>query len=454
MPKLNDDCLRKIFSYVSVLDLIAVAEVSERFKSIAQSSIVAEYKVFYLRKLEMDARKKNVTLQMEHLNSFLMHFGPVITHLRVRYGVYSPIINTHGMELIATHCSGTLRVLKLEKFTFKRKMKFLRRLFEGLWELRLDECTFDFKFVDMLPYCRQLKKLKIEAGTSRLTYEFLPFNMPALQSISLRAQSWIIQTGRFFQNNPQLKKVSVKHCDSPFFDLLTEIAQFVPQVEKLTCEISWDISAKKHLKELTSLKKLHLYCPTDPIHAILDEMTAAGVPLENLKLHHCPADPELFDSISRIKTLKTLGLFESAGVSVDQLINTCVKLPEINGLILDHRFDGHWPCLVELIQKVPKLREVDLLWSCNVMSDEFYGTLIDAIKKYSQSRPFRITMNYNSDKISKELRHANRNTLVFVQKVSIYDDDDEIVDFDQDEDAQIHLTDAYLLNAMSRIFSM
>lgn len=400
IPELNDDCLREIFDYLNVLDLVAVAEACPRFKAIAEARFSIEHKTFDSELLIRAAGQTRV--QLDHLEGFLKHFGSLIMDLKVSFFELSTFGNNVVLGLIAKYCRDTLIVLKLVGFELKGPIvQILRPLLTRLQKLYLLRCTFASAFVRALECCTALNKLKFADLTESNECRSLTFNMPELKTISFKEFSGFSkkQMKNFLENNPQLRKVSMSDCEKVSADILPIIAQHIPLVEKISFahfvdRNSFDRDAM-HLSRMSALKKLNIKCNgSRSVHSIFSGMATAKVPLETLAVRNCRATKQLAASISDIKTLHTLELDGIEELETAHLHAICENLPELNTLIVDCYCctDLNANGLLKIVRKAEKLREIKLPRMSFKLNDDTFKAIAAIIKKRTDPNPLKITV--------------------------------------------------------------
>lgn len=446
VPDLNDDCLREIFDYLNVLDLVSVAKVCPRFEAIAQARFSIKHKTFDFHELYRAAR---IELHQHHLEGFLERFGQFIVNLRVSYIEIQTIDNDFVLELISKYCKGRLDILKLENFELKgRILKKMRSLFARLQKIYLRGCTFTSPFFRHLGFCNKLKKLKFSDYSECSDCRLFTFNLPELETISFKNFDGfgLNQMVKFLEQNPQLKKVSIVNCESIESSILPEIARRIPLVEKISFKESRDYSSPHfrknamHLKQLSSLKKLKIDCADNPVGSVFNEIANAKVPLDYLEIRHCSANRQLVNSISNMNTLKTLNLIQIDTMVASHLHEMCYNLPELTRLVVDKCPDLNTDGLLKLVRKAKKLQEINLLRTTTEINDESFKTLLKIIEKRTESHPLKITVPFSNDspkRLAKELVNRNRNKLI-VESTNTFnymsDEDDEDDDDDYDSD--------------------
>lgn len=154
--KLNDDCVREIFSYLSVIDLCAIKDTCRRFTVMADCTIQKRYqkKSQFKYTLNRDTEKAfAVTLQ--HFGHF--HEGQVVIEAE-------PNFNAKQMWLQLRHCTA-LKKLDLVGVNVKGLPKpnyRLRKVLRNLVHLKFEKCAGDdLDFARIINACENLRFLSI-----------------------------------------------------------------------------------------------------------------------------------------------------------------------------------------------------------------------------------------------------------------------------------------------------
>lgn len=452
VPELNDDCLREIFDYLNVLDLASVAEVCPRFEALARARFSIKHKTFDFHEF---SKVRRTELRIHQLESFLQHFGPLIVNLRVSYIEIQTISNNSVLEMILKYCSGGLDTLNLENFELKGQfLKKMRPLFVRLQKLHLRGCEFTTPFIRILGHCTALKKLKFSDYSECSDCRLFTFNLPKLETISFKNFDGfsLNQLVKFIERNPQLKKVSIVHCETIGSGILPVIVRGIPLVEKISfkeCMYDSGPAFRKnvmHLKQLSSLKKLKIDCSDNPVYSVFNEMATANVPLEYLEMSHCFANRQLVNSISNMKTLKTLSLFQIDTMVASHLQEMCENLPELTRLVVDKCADFSTDALLKLVRKAKKLQEVNLVRTTAEINDDSFRSLLKIIENRTDSHPLKITVPFSFDspnRLSTELVNGNRDKLIVDTTNCLYYLSDEYEDDDDADSDDLFDSDDY-----------
>lgn len=161
MLDLNDDCLREVFDVMELSDLAIVADVCDRFRSIAQ----ALFKASKVKDLTFNMPIENETIieKLERASGLLRNFGLYAESIevhgsRMSSGRKSQAYEDRILQLISRHCGGNITKLQLHEIMDPHKFVESIPKYEKLKILRLD-CVCCIYLSDILRVCKNLKEL-------------------------------------------------------------------------------------------------------------------------------------------------------------------------------------------------------------------------------------------------------------------------------------------------------
>lgn len=405
-PQLNDDCLRRIFDYLNMWDLVSVADVCPRFEQIAQERFAREHKKFNFDDFVFEKKTRGQLLTGRKIRNFLKHFGSSIVELDVSSFQLSDsqcTTNDFLRMVILSHCSETLKVLKIRN---------------TLLDSRIPTSDTN-SFMHALSNCKQLTKMKID-GKWKSFISNSNFTSPALTTISLENMGKLNHMGvsRILQRHPQLKQITIANCAiDP--QIICAFVHYVPHLEKLSL-VNNSVPASsrlllKFIAQLTSLKRLSIDNITQAwtTALLLAKMGTANVPLEHLNLNGCSASDELVRTIGTIKSICSLRFTNVYGLEKSHLVELVKLLPKLTKL--DARCS---PCrnlgatdLAELILRAPRLEEIDLECTKIVINDKTYRRLAQTARKQNPPFALKVTL-FNPLKLFHPPRHPPTHTAV------------------------------------------
>lgn len=356
--QLNEDCLLEIFSYLNVRELWSIANVHGLFTHIARVRFSSKHSSIKLETLGVE--------NMRQLENFLAIFGSLIVSLEAAlpnlFAVTGAFEFDHDIQkLIARYCRGTLRELRLAHFEIVL-VEMWRPLFAALQKLHLHRCRFTDQFVQMLACCVELEQM--EWNTSKIDIDWsLRFPLPKLKIFRVNEVDGITTETMtvFLRSNPQLKEFGVTKCHVVGSHILGELARNLPLIENVSLIDLYDVSCAPKLRSLRALKALQIDVINEKIISrLLAQSIANGNRLEHLDLALCVGSDHLFDEISSIRTLKSLGLFSIFGMVYNRLLNVIKNLENLTHLHIVNCIGLHSTELIEIVRVAKQLRQLQL----------------------------------------------------------------------------------------------
>lgn len=196
---LNDDCLDKVFSYLSYLDILSASQVCIRLEDRCRN-------IF---------KRRNYTLDVfceEAIGSILLRrLGPSLSKLRLFF-CDDVAQNQEKIDIVTEICIGNLTEIRLHGLTNRNK---LRKSFKRVVKLTLSFCDSigDFKLTKWFPnltfvhyhYTENLKK-------------FIKQSIPTMDSLSISGSIEHKETMTMILANPQIKNLSLNFVDRGNFN--------------------------------------------------------------------------------------------------------------------------------------------------------------------------------------------------------------------------------------------
>lgn len=225
---LNQDCLIKIFSYLTIYELIDVEDTCDAFKLISEQ--VYASKKYHSIKFELRY------LKIDYLPKILERIGGTLRSLDFSGGyLMSEEIKENLVDGISNHCLNRLSKLRINYVQFDKRLfdKLQSCCFHNLIYLDLSRCAISETSGLHLcsEYVPNLKKLKLSGNPN--------------------------MSGGFFKEITHIEILDVSYCmELRYF----EFSQFLKNCKKLT---SLDISASPQLipDDVNIFQELLIYQP-------------------------------------------------------------------------------------------------------------------------------------------------------------------------------------------------
>lgn len=289
---LNDDCVTELFSYLSMKDLCAISEISQRFYRLAIQAAANQFRrgeFVQLPKLDSyRAYECGPECEAHYLNNgreilcecfyyramdddsaalMLMKFGKSITHLhidgRTAFTAFCDrYANGHNFLSMINNCT-SLEKIRLEKIQFRNTFQGLQTIFHNIEALELVSCG-----------CVDVDLARMLAGANRLKHI-------ALVKTNIFQMTELFSTIARLEN---LESLRITDCDT------IEVTAF-----RLTLFFG-------ELNKLKKLKKLEL--DADFIGVSHVEQIAKIDLLEELTFRHCLVTYTFLDALGKLRNLK------------------------------------------------------------------------------------------------------------------------------------------------------
>lgn len=378
MPRLNDDCLLKIFSFLDVHTLADAADSSDHFN--------------YLIRLQ---KRRRVTFRFppttqNSMERCLRTVGPNITHLSMDFcqPVTAPItrklLSAQNRPLIVRIFQRIRHHIDRSKLTHLRidsmivtpaVFTCIKPLFSSLRSLKIQSlrCAEAEEEIEFPKICPHLTQLKL-TGTILLDRS-AEMSWPTLTKLSikdnynLRAQTMT----NLLAKNPQLSELRIScglYDNINFNNLIEDVLKYQvnPGLTKLTFEDKWNgrqlttYHMKEELGQMHSLRKLNLcfrfnYITGDNIRTICQ---LEGLTHLTLRFNFNLNSKQVIRSIKR-----------------QHLISIARGLPNLESF----RLQGFQPsegAVIEFIRTAKNLRTLNIRGCMRPLNFEFHENLLQA----------------------------------------------------------------------------
>lgn len=142
VPELNEDCLHKIFSYLSVYDLSCVAQGYKHWQSYAESYFFRKYLKLDFSKVFQDGPA------MQQTNSILCNFGSLIQSLSVSHWTFGANFNVL-LEYAAEFCDNLKELYIVASRNTSMQNTHIFGIVSKCAQLRILEIKFTYSGSDL-----------------------------------------------------------------------------------------------------------------------------------------------------------------------------------------------------------------------------------------------------------------------------------------------------------------
>lgn len=270
---LPDDCLIKIFNFISMTDLLAMYKTHSQFESPAIKSFSNNFK--HLQLEPISGNKAYLYPQYKRtfcsISSFKNYgaeifevFGSAIQSLKIMSMCWHKIDTTEILSILNEHNSPHFKCLHLSGVTIDdTKIASLRNVFRYLEEFRVEKSLSNTALERCINSCNNLKSLSV-IGRKNIYHSMLPRHCPQLEKIfyaSRRNKLKLTNLGEFLQRCSNLKFIKIRKMFTPTMECL----KYLENVEMLSVDLrSVNLEDLKQvdfkdLLQLRSLKRLELF---------------------------------------------------------------------------------------------------------------------------------------------------------------------------------------------------
>lgn len=434
---LNDDCLVEILSYLDVIDLCAVNQIPGRLHRLAQQVFRMHFTTLDLSHISSTINYYELTL-LKARNLFQC-FGDSIVTLKVAALAFKVENRSRVVDLIVRHCPN-LKSLEFIDFQFRNaRIVHFQKFLSNLHELTLTRCNLQGCLRNLFRDCVQLKSLAIQTDTN-LNGICLEWSFPLLESATLTMGDDISlhNLHTFLRLNSQLKSLELVNCDDEIFET---IATALPQLERLSVEVSYFYDYVENLKsllQLNHLKELKLNCSLYPISTFVDALAAKNT-IEVLHISEGVLNDHLIEALSKCKPLRSLKLCSMPNVHDKFLIELARNLPNLNEFFIRRCQAMTNSGVLGFVEIATQLHSLSISNSTVQVDDTFFTELV---RIYS-SRPQKLTLSLLQSQLTPELVSERKHTVRIerINDFSAFDDDcsnsddrDYCYEFDYDDE--------------------
>lgn len=340
LKALNDDCLREIFKYFSLLDLTRAAQVCKEFNQYAHIAFKRKHKTVAISNgSEIHGWSKTDVAAMLH------NFGASIHSLRVAPFVIGN--NAETLQMIGQHkteSTASLKHLLLDGFYVTASLyNDIRPLFANVKTLELESCYFYGGF-DELMTSSQVEVLT--AVNCSWNNKFINQRLEQLEEVHLCFNLTLsdIELDNFIALNPTIKKLVIfQNSNLSASNCIRCVSKSLPNLVELRIDQPFDgdenefQACVENLSNLKSLRDLKFNFNKFFVTRLVNKFVENDVPIECFKLESAKVDDKAIQSMSKLKLINAL------------------EFENVENLINEH--------IIELAKEMPRLRELSLLGS-------------------------------------------------------------------------------------------
>lgn len=312
---LNPDCVLKLFEYLNLVDLCAMAGTCTSMFNYAKYHFRLKHKNF-----DFASMYDGNLLDVSNATQLLRIFGDQIHTLKVSRDFFkdsavqnTDTVSTQLLRSIADNCQQIVKVLALDGINFMADIMVdeLASLFNSLEMLSLDQCSmYEVRWCDM----KNLKVLKLKEVDGFDAY-FWKAKFDKLEVVELNHLDIDVENlTEFILSVPTIKRLSIVKCGYITTAIFGAI-KVLENLEELEFQLNRPNRSEEfhqrdlmHLTELKVLKVLRLYCNKKSVRQLIDGFCEKKIALEQLELAYGLMDVATVEAIVKLETVKALKL--------------------------------------------------------------------------------------------------------------------------------------------------
>lgn len=401
LDTLDDDCLRGIFMYLTLLDLSNVAEVCVRFNQHANSAFNAKY-----RQIVIIDENFELNGQLDETEAVLRNFGPSIHSMSIISTDIYFRTAAAAVQMINHQTTPALTELHLSGVDTSKFVENLRPIFMKLESFRLDSCTLttgiESLFNQALPMLKKAQFNRCIGSNHSDLEKFIELN-PKLKVLVIRDKCWTEDSIKFIN--------SIGENLSNLEELELEVDKLCYSNNQRLQECGWSFSSSK----LSSLKVLKLNCGWSSFCApFIHELAKNKVPIEHLILIGNEIDDTTIKSVSQLKQIKILELEFDLKLTEKNIIELAKELPLLEKfyLVFSNGKDFSIDDLVEMVAHAKKLKYFELDNNVSMIVDEnVYLSILNAMRGRPEENHLSINISSGEFNVPANIVSMNRHLL-------------------------------------------
>lgn len=398
--KLNDDCIKKIFQYLSLRDLCAVHDVCIQFRENTRFIFERNFCDIKFQCIDRDCfdvvilRENRLHFEflgsLNDVKSVFQKFGPLMKSIDLR--PLSPIDNDQYsqdiQELIATYCSSETSLLsKLyfgKMYPVDNNSRF-NMAYSRLTYLNIHELIAGNE--ELLIACRQLTELKIVNAI-----------WDAVDDKKI---------AQMLQSNQKLKRLTLAGIEITE-KIIHAIGTNLTKLEYL--DIDTDDCRKSrieciknnliHLRELKHLKVLNFNTDKIPLTILFDIFVNENISIEELNLSCREFDSNAAESLMNLNQIKILTIFCNQKM-IENVAKAISRLNRLNYLRVTYLYESlNLNEVIAIVRASKVLKMFECRVSNVVINENEFKILAQLVKDRGNGIPLNIYIFYGLRKFN------------------------------------------------------
>lgn len=429
---LNDDCLRRVFSYLPLMCLADAAEVCVRFNTIAKEVFSLMFKNLIITN-DRKSHIEYLELTKVSAEKLLRNFGSLMASIEVEFCLLLPTITCFTfLELLGKYCNSTLRKLSLNGFPLNQnRAKCMNLLFVNLNELRLIHCKMIGS--KLLSKCQKLKTFHMEECDEDALVHLRCAELEEVQIISRLdyIRGSIIS---FFKSNATIRKLSLLYkCNSmvpvQIIDTIGERLLNLQHLEHQSIVGEFYFfhldEYTKHFGRLSSLRVLDIvlgFYTADSCTQLLRNLVENGIPIRHLSIKNAYIEKATIEQLVQLKEITVLKMLHTKKLKDEHLVEIIQKMPQLQEIYFDlGKLDEITTNgLKKMLQFANNLSELKVITENEKISIDVhdYKTILESVQKRAKKQKLRIVIETEEDSlvsVPDEILQEGSNWLCIIQ---------------------------------------
>lgn len=434
---LNDDCLLKLFEFLSLNDIGNVANVNVRLNDQAKRYIRLKFKRLF--NVNQDESALDLTTyddaDLNAVRLLLRIYGVEISSLKISKGEMFTSY-THApnlLSMVQDHCD-ELKVLTLKGYGMCGLNK---TFFQTLEKLTLDDCSVARDWCEM----KNLRTLELiqtifrrwpTYGYSKFSYEFgppKPISIPLIQFVGLvklRLKDVNIDNNHvqeMINKNLQLRSLAIVKCIGVSNSILAAVGR-LKNLEELEYKKRGENGVYLSEDSLSALKKLKILKLTVNAYStskMFNRFVKNGIALEHLELGAVYFDGKI-DCITQFQAIKVLKFNTLIGLDQSHIVDIVKQLNELEKLCVKINKPMNQSSLVQIVQHSNRLDCLSVEAPKLKVNLETCQTIREMVQKRGPNSRLELTIHGNGNSDDKWLIVNDKWLIVKILKANLFDE--------------------------------
>lgn len=401
---INNDCLEHIFNYLSLIDLLNVADASKCFKQGVNLSFTAKYgsKKLKLQGIEPSPHQSyevdDYKICISNLTTclkFIRSFGHTIDELHINYIGIGRIHCAEVDRYINEYCAETLEFIEIYRAK-PYSMNKLKKRFSKVTHVEFENCNLGPQVTNFNEWFPQMSSLRFHGVNKVTDSKCIEKQIPSLSYLTIELvtkkenNSCIgLHVAKLLRSNEQIHNLDIRGWDSNFLQSIRKDSQ---NLKTLSVCCNRDFTHLEmgtiHFRNINTLNINIDFDDSD------QEFPRIPLSFDHLKELSITTNGELNDNfidfVAEQKSLETLELCYFESEVTDALLNAVnhIKLAEILSSLKE--LDTN--CILHMNEVIQLLNKCNLLefFNFELDGDSEFDSLKKRLPREWQAKDFEM----------------------------------------------------------------